>query len=267
MAQKLPEFFTVGPLPEINLGFVSLPTYYLVISLTYCICILWFYKRCEIRNLSQQRAMDLGMILLIAGFLGARLFHILFELPEYYLENPIEIINIWQGGFVFFGGFITAYLCAVYYARKNKLTFWLWHDTLAPVIALGYAMGRIACFLVGCCYGKVCELPWAYSLKQVHIASENISHITRHPTQLYAVGIELLILGFLLWFEKKRPPIGYVFLTWLGLHSLGRIFMEFFRDDPRGSEFFGLSISTWISMLLIIYTLIVFSKLKKGPTK
>ncbi len=251
MNNTLPEFYPLGPFPEINLGFVSLPTYYFVISLTYCLCIIWFYKRCDNRNLPQKNAMDIGLIVLICGFIGARLFHILFEFPSHYIKHPIEIFYFWQGGFVFYGGFLAAYACAFLYARKLKLTFWLWHDTLAPVLAFGYAMGRMACFLVGCCYGKVCDLPWAVPLKQVHVTTDHLSVVLRHPTQLYAVIIEFATLAFLLWYEKKRPRLGNVFLYWVGLHSLGRIIMEVFRDDPRGSTFFGLSLSTVISILLI----------------
>ncbi len=251
METALPKFYTIGPYPEIDLGFTTLPTYYTMISLVYCLCIFWFYKRCEDRNLSLDKAMNIGLIVLLGGFLGSRLFHILFEQPRHYLHSPIEVFYFWQGGFVFYGGFIIAYASAFLYIRKQKLTFWLWHDTFAPVAALGYALGRVACFLVGCCYGKVCSLPWAVSVEQVHIASENVTHLWRHPTPLYATAMELLILAFLLWYEKRRPAVGRVFLIWVILHSCARILMETYRADPRGVEWMGLSLSTMISILLI----------------
>lgn len=260
MGKPLPTFYTIGPLPEIDLGFIQLPTYYLIISLTYCISILWFYKRCESRNLPQKNAMDISLILLVAGFIGARLTHILFEMPQYYLQNPLDIFYFWQGGFVFYGGALFGYLCAFLYTRKMKLTFWLWHDTIAPVLAFGYACGRMACFLVGCCYGKVCDLPWATPLTQVHVASENVTSLLRHPTQLYASGFELVTLVFLLWLEKRRPRLGQVFLSWVLLHSLGRLVMEFFRDDPRGPNLLGLSLSSLISIALIIAVIVTLKK-------
>ena len=258
MSSELPEFYTQGPLPEINLGFIQLPTYYLIISLAYCISIFWFYKRCEDRNLSQKNAMDIGLIILIGGFIGARLFHIFFEYPQHYLDKPIEIFYFWQGGFVFYGGFLFAYLFAFLYARKFQLTFWLWHDTAAPVLAFGYALGRVACFLVGCCYGKICDLPWATPIKQIHIETNIIETVLRHPTQLYATFLELSTLVLLLVYEKKRPHLGNVFLLWVSLHSVGRIIMEIFRDDPRGATYFGLSISTLISALLLSSAIFVF---------
>lgn len=251
MSSQLPEFYTLGPYTQIDLGFIQLPTYYTVISLTYCICITWFYNRCEERNLSPKNAMDIGLIVLIGGFVGARIFHILFELPAYYIANPLEIFYFWQGGYVFYGGLLSAYFFAFLYARRLKLTFWLWHDTLAPVAALGYALGRLACFLNGCCYGKVCDLPWAMPLEQVHVVSDKTTFLYRHPTQLYATAMELGILSLLIWYEKRRPKLGNIFLVWLILHSLARIIMETFRVDPRGAEFFGLSLSTSISIFLI----------------
>ena len=258
----LPEFFTIGPLPHITVGPLEIPTYYFLISLAFCVGIFWFYKRCENRNLPTKNALDICLIVLVSGFIGARLFHIFFEFPDYYLRHPREIFYFWQGGFVFYGGFLFAYPAAYFYVRKLKLTFWLWHDTLAPVLALGYAMGRIACFLVGCCYGRVCDLPWAVPTKQIHVASETLTTLYRHPTQLYASFTEFLILGILLWFEKKKPRLGFVFLLWVLLHSANRFAMEIFRADPRGGEWFGLSISMLISVLLFFTSLIVILKRK-----
>ena len=178
------------------------------------------------------------------------------------MKHPAQIFYIWQGGFVFYGGFIFAYFLAFLYARKFNLTFWLWHDTAAPVLAGGYALGRTACFLAGCCYGKVCELPCGISTKQVHLHTGVEAAVTRHPTQLYATAIELLTLMFLLWYEKRKPKLGSVFLIWVALHSVGRIVMETFRDDPRGGVHFGLSISTIISIALLLAATAIFVKRK-----
>ncbi|MCB0377387.1 MAG: prolipoprotein diacylglyceryl transferase [Bdellovibrionales bacterium] len=249
--EGLPTSYTLGPLPQISLFGLQIPTYHLIISLTCCLCVYWFYKRCEVRNLSQRNAMDISMIVLITGFVGARLAHVLWEYPSYYWQNPVEVFYFWQGGFVFYGGAILGYLCAFLYARRLKLTFWLWHDTAAPVLALGYALGRIACFLEGCCYGKVCTLPWAIPLKEVDVHSHAITTALRHPTQIYASLMEACTLFFLLWLEKKKAKLGVVFLSWVMLHALGRILMEIFRDDPRGPMLMGLSVSTMISLIFI----------------
>lgn len=242
----------IGPLPFINLGFTTVPTYYLILSLVYCIGIFWFYKRCEQRNLPQKNAMDISLIILISGFIGARLTHVIFEQPDHYLHHPSEIFYFWQGGFVFYGGALLAYLCAYLYSRNLEVTFWLWHDTLAPVLAFGYACGRLACFFAGCCYGKVCALPWATPLQQVDLHTGVASTVLRHPTQLYASLFEFANLGFLLWYEKRKPQLGRVFLYWVIIHCLGRILMEAYRDDFRGPDVLGLSISALISVILLV---------------
>lgn len=259
MDHGLPSIYTIGPLPHILLGSLSLPTYYLVISFTCSLCVYWFYKRCELRNLSIRNAMDICLIALVGGFVGARLAHVFFEYPTFYLENPKQIFYFWQGGFVFYGGAIFAYICAFLYARKLKLTFWLWHDTAAPVMALGYALGRVACFLEGCCYGKLCDLPWAIPLKEVNVVTDQVATHLRHPTQLYAVGTETLTLLFLVWLERRHPKLGVVFLTWVILHSSGRIIMETFRDDPRGPDYFSLPISTIVSIVFILMALVALA--------
>ena len=249
------DFYTLGPFTHIHLGSLSIPTYYFIISFTCCVCVLWLYKRCESFRLSQKRAMDLSLIILVTGFIGARLTHILFEQPSYYLSHPIEVFYFWQGGFVFYGGALLAYLCALTYIKRLKFQFWVWHDALAPIAALGYAIGRLACFMTGCCYGKVCELPWAFPLKQLTLDGEQTKILLRHPTPLYASGLEILILLFLLWLERKKPRAGVVFSVWVLLHSTNRWMMEIFRDDPRGPQFYGLTLSMAISVILFITAL------------
>ena len=103
-------FYTSGPLPWIKMGFLNIPTYFFVISLSCCLCVFWFYRRCRSFGLSQEKGMELGLILLVTGFIGARLVHIFFENPSHYLSHPVEIFYFWQGGFVFYGGALLAYL-------------------------------------------------------------------------------------------------------------------------------------------------------------
>ena len=267
MKENLFLFYTSGPLPWIKMGFLDIPTYYFVISLTCCLCILWFYRRCHFFGLSQKRGMDISLILLISGFIGARLVHILFENPSYYLSHPMEVFYFWQGGFVFYGGALLAYLSVFIFIKKLKLKFWAWHDVLAPVLALGYALGRLACFFVGCCYGKICELSWAFPLKQMDVHSGKVEVLLRHPTPLYATGLELFTLLFLLWFETKKTKPGQIFLIWVFFHSINRLIMEVFRDDPRGPQPYGISLSMAVSFILLLISIFLIQFLKPRALK
>jgi len=243
---------------------VALPTYLLVISLTYCLCIVWAYRRALNwpaaggvgatgtsistggTSLSPSLVLDICLAIMLGGLVGARLLHVFYEDWAHYSQHPLDIFKLWQGGFVYDGGLIGAALVSWIFLRWRKQSFLFWADFFAPLLAAGYALGRVGCFLTGCCFGKICELPWA--IEMIH---PGLPTGLRHPTQLYAVGIELLIAGYILWREKKKHFAGQMFFTWLLLHGCGRIVMEFFRDDYRGPEIFGLSIATWFASLAI----------------
>jgi phosphatidylglycerol:prolipoprotein diacylglycerol transferase len=228
----------------------------LVISLVYCACIYWLYSRAKKRSQTHDvnLVLDLCLIIMVSGFIGARATHIFYENFGHYKTNWLDIFKLWQGGFVFYGGFLTALIASISYLRYKKQNFYLWADFFTPVLALGYAFGRLGCFFAGCCYGRVCtgsscDWPW-----MMHFQTAPLSESLRHPTQLYATAWELCVLGILLFVEPKinRKPVGLLFLLWLVMHGLGRIVMEAFRDDPRGPLLFGYSLGTALSFILIL---------------
>src|SRR5687768_10118864 len=100
----------LGPLPTLNFGGLQLPTYNIYISLLLCGLIWYVNKRSFSRDASGATAMDLFLTVLISGAVGARLMHVFYEEPQYYLQNPIEVFYIWQGGFVYFGGLLAGLL-------------------------------------------------------------------------------------------------------------------------------------------------------------
>lgn len=232
--------------PEIHVtAHLSLPSYLMVISLTYCLALIWLVKRTDQFDMDQNVALDIALAIMIGGLVGARLFHVFYEAPQFYWEHPLEILKIWKGGFVFYGGAFMAFIGGVGVVKWNKEKVGPWADLFAPIGAFGYGLGRLACLLNGCCYGKYCDLPW------------NIGG--RHPTPLYALLMESIILALLLWAERKRQQphslfraSGQIFFLWIGLHGLARILMEILRDDDRGPLLFSWSISTWMSLLLIL---------------
>lgn len=251
----------------------AIPTYVLIISLIYCFAPFWILKRAEKKNLKKATALDICLAVMIGGLIGARLMHVYYEMPEFYRLNHSEIVKIWEGGFVFYGGFLGAIIFVFLLLRFRRENFLEWADVFAPVFALGYGFGRIGCFLAGCCYGMTCKLPWA-----VHFppGGEAPPGVALHPTQLYAASWEFALLAVLIYFERYLQKVSYnfhknglLFFIWLFFHGSGRIIMELFRDDPRGPTPLGFSISTWISaglMLLsafFILSCFIFGKGKK----
>lgn len=247
--------------PYLNFGpSIQISTYSLILSLDFCLCFILGLRWTQKNNLNSRTALDLGLLLLISGFIGARAFHVIYESPMLYIHNPQQIFYIWQGGFVYYGGLIASFITAYLYLKAKFQNPLQWLDVLTPIFSFGYAVGRLACFMAGCCYGKVCDLPWA-----LNMANDQGLYLPRHPTQLYLSMWELLLLTILIaqahFFKKNyktQPLHGHLFFTWLPLHSAGRFFVEFYRDDFRG-VIWGLSISGWISVVLILISLVFWT--------
>ena len=264
-------------LPIISIGSLHLPTYLLIISLTYCFGLLWVVRRAENKSsefhYDRQTNLDIALLVMLGGFFGARIFHVLYEAPQYYWDDPWRILQFWRGGFVFYGGAIGAGLAFYTLARKRRLSIPHWLDLYAPIFPFGYAIGRLSCLAAGCCFGHQTEVPWAIIFPQ---GVEAPAGVPIHPTQLYAFFWEMGLFGGLLFLERwsskrssfsknhpslqtNRLPTGGLFTIWLIGHSLGRILMESFRADHRGPQLslplalgtFDLSVSSIISILIL----------------
>jgi phosphatidylglycerol:prolipoprotein diacylglycerol transferase len=229
-------------LPQIKFLGLQLPTFFLVISLSLTFLLFWLSLRLDSekgKDFDRKTAFDLSLIIMISGFLGSRLFHVFYEHWDFYSVYPIEIFKFWNGGFVYFGGFLAALFMSGAYLKSQKQRFLKWADFFTPLLSASYALGRIGCLLEGCCYGQYCNLPWSIS--------------GRHPTQIYMSLGEFFIFGIILWLEKKKPVFtGFLFTTWIMLHSVFRFIFEFFRDDDRGVSIIGLSISQMICVVLLL---------------
>lgn len=229
--------------PYVSIFGFDLQSYFLYLSLwTTGLVILTFYlaKR---NRLNVQVALNTSAIILIFGFLGARILHILFEQVDYYLSSPKKVFYFWEGGFVFMGGLFAAFFAVIIYFRLRKHSFFIWADFFAPILALGYGGGRMACLLAGCCYGKVCLRPWKVTF---------VDGLPRHPTQAYAMILELLLAALLFNLRRFKFKNGSIFSIWLIGHGLGRLVMENYRDDYRGILIQGLTVSTWLSFAVIL---------------
>lgn len=215
--------------------------YFFWISLTVTLALVWAVKRAERQRFPVDITLALTGWLMLIIPVGARLTHVFYEEPAYYLESPLRILEVWKGGFVYYGGLVAGVLFSIFYFRfkKTEKTFLQAADFLTPILGFGTGLGRFACFLQSCCYGQ----PW----------NGFLAIKGRHPTQLYILAWEMVLLVILLHFEKKlRTSDGVFFTTWISASALGRFLIEFYRDDFRGRFVMGLSISQLISLMIIL---------------
>ncbi len=237
----------------VEFGSIKLYTYGLFIALGFLTAVWFTKKNGRFYGISDQAVSDLFFTILIASLVGARLLYVIVSFDSF-RQAPMEIFRIWNGGLVFFGGFLAATLAAVVFCRVKKLPVWLTADVLAPGLALGHGIGRFGCFFAGCCYGKVCDLPFAVTFTNPNsLAPQNIA---LHPTQLYMVASNILLFFILLTIQKRKRFNGMAFLSYVILYSLFRAGIEHFRGDFRGDFFFSfLSMSQGIGLVASIVAL------------
>jgi phosphatidylglycerol:prolipoprotein diacylglycerol transferase len=241
-----PILFSVGDWPVYSYG--------VLLAAAYLIGLQLGVVRARKAGVDPARVMDLGIYLIIAALVGAKLMLIAVDW-EYFRAQPRELLSLVRAGGVFYGGLIAAIAVGLLLVRRYKLPVWTTADLMAPGVALGHVVGRFGCLLAGCCYGRPTEMPWGITFTDP-LAAQNVGTplgIPLHPTQLYDAGAELLILAFLLLTERKGKPFaGRTFWLYLLLYGISRFVIEFFRGDPnRGSVGAGLSTSQFVSMLLV----------------
>ena len=179
---------------------------------------------------------DFGFVVMFCGIVGGRLAYIFAHLQEY-LADPLEIIRLDHGGLIYYGGFIGGCLAVVGFAKWHKESVPSLLDFAITGIPLGHALGRIGCFINGCCYGATGDWPWCvYTVGAV-----------RHPVQLYETAYNLALYGFLLWNYPRMKKDGAIFSLYLMLYSAWRFTIEFWRGDERLSVH-GLHDAQWISI-------------------
>lgn len=195
---------------------------------------------------------ELGIWVMLCGIIGARLAYVLSDFA-YYAAVPLEIIRIDRGGQIYYGGFIGAVLGVIVLARIRKQPLWAFGDFVVTGLPLGHAIGRFGCFLNGCCYGSITDLPWRVFSHDVY----------RHPTQLYEMAFNLVLYGTLLAFFFRKKRDGTVFALYLVAYSVGRFLMEFLRGDER-EHMLGLSVAQVISVVLFIVGCALFALLPRS---
>ncbi|HET8725657.1 MAG TPA: prolipoprotein diacylglyceryl transferase [Anaeromyxobacteraceae bacterium] len=256
---------------------VPLHTYGVMLALAFVAAIWLAQKEAERQGQDPNLVGDLAFWILVSSLVGARVYFILVNWGDYFGPNAMvttrsgripRLFALWEGGMVFYGGFIAAALAAAVYLRRKKMAFLPWSDTLIPSVAFGQFLGRIGCFSAGCCWGRSCDpaLPWAARFPPESLAFQSMAaranparfispdHLHTlpiHPVQLYESLGELLLFAFLaIWLRPRKTFDGQVMAAWLMLYAVLRTTTETFRGDVERGVWMGLGAGQWTSLVI-----------------
>ena len=214
---------------------------------------------------------------ILGVIIGGRLGYVLFYKFSTYIDHPLDIFKVWEGGMSFHGGFLGVLAAMWLFSRKYKISFLKTMDFVAPLVPLGLASGRIGNFINGELWGRVTDINafWAMGFPQAHYEDvEAAAHnplwaewlqqyamLPRHPSQLYQFALEGICLFIVLWiFSKKTRPDGQIASLFLAGYGFFRFLAEFARqpDDYLGLLTLGLSMGQWLSVPMIVLGAIGF---------
>jgi phosphatidylglycerol:prolipoprotein diacylglycerol transferase len=215
----------------ISIGPVTIHTYGFFVALGFAAGIWTAVKVGKSRGVPSQQVMDMAFVMILWAIIGSRLFYVLINF-SYFKAHLLDILKVWQGGLVFSGGLVATAVAMTWYLRRHRLSFLSTGDLWAPSLALGQAIGRIGCFMAGCCYGRPTGSSWGVLFTNPKSLAP--LNIRLYPTQLFEAFSLFVIFVFLIFLHGKRKFEGQVFLWYLILHSTARLFVERFRGDERG---------------------------------
>ena len=216
-----PILFTLGP--------VTLYTYGVMLVVAF-LTSTWLAVRAARRlppqliAVTPEQLVDFACLVLLGGIVGGRLLYVILSW-EFFRRAPQEIPAIWHGGLVWYGGFLGGVFAGWLYIRSKRLVFLRVLDQFIPFLALGHALGRLGCFLNGCCYGKPTD---AWCGVTFVGQSERVL-----PTQLFEAAGLVLLFGLLRRLQQPRylGRPGWLFGLYLGSYAVLRFFVEFLRGD------------------------------------
>jgi phosphatidylglycerol:prolipoprotein diacylglycerol transferase len=254
-----PILFQIGDWPVYSYG--------VLLAVAYLVALQLAVVRARRQGLDGTKVMDLGIYLIIAALVGAKLMLVVVDF-DYFRSQPRELLSLVRAGGVFYGGLLAALGVAILLVRRYRLRIWTTADLFAPGIALGHVVGRLGCLMAGCCYGTPTTMPWGITFTNP-LAASNVGTplgIPLHPTQLYDAGAELLILIVLVATERRGKPFeGRTFWLYMLFYGVSRFIIEFYRGDDRGT-IMGVSTSQFMSLLIVPFAVLMLVRLRRRAT-
>lgn len=229
-----------------KIGSVTIYTYGVLAAAGFLVGLWLAYRQAPRAGLNPHGVWSLGVYGILAALLMSKMW-LIFSAWDYYIAHPSEIFSMatFQSAGTFYGGVLGGIIWVVLYTRFQKMALLAVLDVLAAPIALGHAIGRIGCFVAGCCYGKPTSLPWGVTFTSP--IAETIAgtplRVSLHPTQLYEAGAEFLNFFLLIWLGARRRFTGQLIGAYFVLYGSERGAIEFLRGDPGRTMMFHNSVS------------------------
>lgn len=246
-----PTAFYLGPLAIKWYGI----SYSLSLFLGWWYC-LWMQKTYQYRTIPKDTFEHLVTWIVFAIILGGRLGYVLFYQLDHYLEYPLEILAVWQGGMAFHGALAACALAVYLFTRRHKVPFFALADILTTAAPIGLCLGRLANFINDELYGRVSTVPWA-------IKFPNGGFLPRHPSQLYEACAEGLLLGFMLYMLMRKPKVraksGIISGCFLIGYGIARFTIEFFRE-PTTDTWGWVTTGHFLSIPMILIGLWILDR-------
>ena len=245
--------------PELPaLGPLHIHTFGLMLGLAFWLGLTWLAREARQGGWDENRITTLCLVLIVVSILGARALFVAGHWSAY-AANPMGALRVWEGGLTIYGGILVAIPAGIIYCLRSGLPVWPVADAIAPAMAIGMALGRLGCFLNGCCYGHPTSLPWGVRYPGQTEAGMRFGSAALHPSPLYVTGLELLILGFLLSMRGRFARAGQLWWTFVMLDSATRYVVDFTRYyEPSAFVAPGLTLSQAISAGLFGVGLVMF---------
>ena len=235
----------------LQLGPLEIRWYGLVYVLGFFLAVYWldYLRKKNQLELSKEEVWDFVFYLMLGILIGARVFMIFWQ-PQDFLFKPWNLFKVWQGGMSFHGGFAGSVIAAWWYSKKKNLHFWKIADALSVPAIFTLALGRIANFINGELIGRVWNGNNCVVFPQ--------DPACRHPSTIYASGKRFLIFGWLAYLTlKKEFKPGFIFWNLVFFEGLGRIIVDFYREDIL---YYGFSMGQWFSLIMVVVAVWVFRK-------
>ena len=209
-------------------GGLRIYTYGVLVALAFLIGIFWTTREARPAGVAKEKIFDLSFYIVLGALVGSRIFYILTHMSRY-ARTPLEIFKIWEGGLVFYGGFLGAVVAIFLLLRKYRLKFLPTADLFSPGLALGHAVGRLGCFAAGCCHGReALGISWSVTFPDLPYSLAPAG-IPLYPTQIMESLAALAIFISLILVRRRGPPTGRVFAVYLLGYGLLRFLLEPFR--------------------------------------